>query len=695
MRTRVAGIAIAAGIAAGTLFFMRGPGAEDPPPYIAVDTAIAMDTAGAAVDALSADAADPTGVAWVCAQHPERVRMLFAGLDLERPGLAAVRERVDAGAWVDACAELLQYYREGDSGSWLRLEKPPYRPGRYERADKALADTIYVSYVYQKMPRREDGGVDWTFSGPIGAPNYHALFNGLIHVSHLIDGYRASGDAKYARRIDADVRDWILANPYPGPTADGIPWGGLRVATRVHCFSDVFYGLMAEPEVTDATRLLILTSLVEHADLLRYNNSDFGNRLIREMNGLARAGVSWPELHPSGEWIDFATGIMRRELDRQVYPDGVQYELSSHYHTIVARLYEEFLELLDHAGRDASDMRSVVEKMWDYVAYTMRPDGLGVVNNDSYENFNRPRVLEMAPIYGREDWVYIATHGKRGSIPDWEPSLFYPWAGQVVMRSDWGADALWAYFEFGPAGKAHYHWDRLHISVSAFGRDLLVDNGLYYYANDPWCDYFRGTTAHNVILVDGKGQKLWDKTTRTELDPSHWRPGRETEVARGSMDAFDGVRGRAVHHRAVTHVRGEYWLVVDRIETDRPRDLTAMWHFHPDCTVTLDGTDAMSVDPGKGNLRIVPVGTVDWMASRVRATKPPEEIQGWYSPKPNNKLPATVAVYTGRIEETTTFAWVLYPTRGLPQKPAARLLEDGRIAIRTGTGAHVLPTGLD
>ena len=666
---------------------------EPAPADTVLVTPAATDTISTAATTLP-DATDPSTTAWVCAQYPERVRMLFRSFDLERPGLEAVAGRVAEAQWVRACDALLHYYRTGSSGSWLRREKPAFRPGRYERADKALADSIYVSYVYTRMPRREAGGVDWTFSGPEDTREYRSQFTALIHVSHIYDGYLRSGDPKYARRIDADVRDWILANPYPGPGVDGIPWQGLWAAQRVKYFGEWFYGLMAEPAFTDATRILMLASLVEHADLLRYHHLDAGNRLVSEMDGLARVAVLWPELNPAGEWVHYTTGIMRRELAAQVYPDGTQFELTSHYHTITANQFQSFMELLAHAGHDAGDMRGVVEQLWDYVAYSMRPDGTGVMNNDGFENFNRPRLLELAPFYGRDDWVYIASNGARGTQPEWEPSVFYEWAGQAVMRSGWDANALWAYFEFGPSGQAHWHWDKLHLSVFAHGRPLLVDNGLYHYADTPWWRYFRETSAHNVIMVDGKGQKLWEKTTEAALDPSHWRPGADTEVARGTMDAFRGVQGRAVHHRAVTHVRGEYWLVVDRIETDRPRDLTTLWHFHPECTVEMDGDDAVSVDPGKGNLRIVPVGPVAWTQAHVRGSDPPD-VQGWYSPKPNNKLPATVALYEGRIESTTTFAWVLYPARGVPEKPAARFLPDGRVEVRTRAGVRTLATGLE
>jgi hypothetical protein len=51
---------------------------------------------------------------------------------------------------------------------------------------------------------------------------------------------------------------------------------------------------------------------------------------------------------------------------------------------------------------------------------------------------------------------------------------------------------------------------------------------------------------------------------------------------------------------------------VDRVTTDRPRKIEALWHFHPHCTVEADETSVASTDADMGNLRILPVGYSNW-----------------------------------------------------------------------------------
>jgi hypothetical protein len=307
------------------------------------------------------------------------------------------------------------------------------------------------------------------------------------------------------------------------------------------------------------------------------------------------------------------------------------------------------------------------------------------MNNDSDRVDNRARIIEAAERYRRDDWMYIITNGAKGKKPEGLPSKAWPWAGQIVMRSGFDRDAHWGFFDIGPAGIGHQHNDRLHLSVAAYGRDLLVDGGRYWYKSfrDPWRRYFVGSTSHNVIVIDGKIQgRGRTAVNRPFTDAFAFDP--KFDYARGTFaDGYHGLKGKATHERSVRYIRGVCWVVADRITTDRPRNLQALWHFHPDCTVEADGLHAASVDVGKGNLRIIPVASPEWKLELVRGQAKPG-IQGWYSPTYNVKQPSTAAVYSATIDTTRTFGWVLLPAKGrvpVPKVEAIKRSADG-IGIR-------------
>lgn len=619
--------------------------------------------------AVFAGAAGPVTVADVVAGHPDRVARLLSALDLASMGIEADL------APADACRAILAYYqtrgtREGaDAG----------REGAVSMADAALASTFTFYDVTGTVPHRPGGGLTWEHRGPVDDREWALALNRHTYLGALVSAWRSTGDAKYARGWNDLVKDWILANPYPAADNNMETWRGLEVHFRVLRWAEGFDALQEAPAFEDATRILLLSSILDHVHYLGNFHKSTSNWLAMEMNGLAAAAVAWPEFKESAVWLDYAIEKLTPELTRQVYPDGVQMELTSHYHWVTLRNFELFAETVRKGGRTLEGAwDETIERMYGYLADSMRPDGFGVLNNDSDRDDNRARVLAAAAAFGREDWRYIASNGAEGTAPAGPPSRVYPVAGQLIMRDGFGEKAQWAFFDAGPMGIGHWHYDKLHLSVAAYGRDVLVDSGRYTYVGGPWREYFRGTTSHNTVLINGAGQMEHAKTGG-DISSQFAR----TEAFDAGYGAFeDGYvdfEGAARHERAVYYQRGAFWLVLDRVTIQRPGTIAVHWHFHPDCTVAAEGLDTVSLDEGKGNVRIVPSGEPHWRRRLARGEETPA-ILGWYSRSYNIKEPATTAVYETEGVGEFVFAWLILPAEGVPG--------DGAVTVEKGpTGA--------
>jgi hypothetical protein len=679
----------------------------------------AIVTCAAIAGCASVPPAEETDVRWLCQHHAEIVTHLFDGLYLDRAGLKGVKAAVDRGDWPAACDELVAYYRACASGDWLR--RPP-RPGRRVAAgqrteaaagkesegavrktselsaggsdssiavdgesERILADRFTFNSEEATVPRTNTGGLDWTYNGPRGARQWGWSLNSHVSLKQLAQGYFKTGNVRYVRRLDELIRDWVLTSPYPARKSATPQWRGLEVAIRVKQWDEIFYGLQDVDEFSPVARILMLSSLLDHAHYLRnFPNDVHGNWRSGEIEALAVVAVSWPEFKQSPEWLRCAEEQMAEEMSAQVYPDGAQKELTAHYHFVSTRQFGDFTGLLRHAGEPVEPaIATSVENMWNYLAYTIRPSGHIPLNNDSDYLSVRRHVDHAAGRFGRDDWKFIATNGRSGTDPG-KTSVVFPWAGHVVMRSGWDAGAYWSFFDVGPWGVTHHHNDKLHLSVAAHGRDLLVDAGRYSYVPGRFRSYFVGSSAHNVILVDGHGQKGTRKEADAPMPGDSYAITNAYDYARGSFQAgFQDVTGEAVHTRAVMFVRGRFWVVVDRIDTDRPRDIDALWHFHPDCTVAVEQGTVASTDPGRGNLRITPVSGLPWRVNVARGMETPD-VQGWYSPVYNKKEAAPVAVFSTRIERSQTFAWVLTAASGaVPAVEASFVsIDDGVVRVR-------------
>ncbi|MBN1342378.1 MAG: alginate lyase family protein [Phycisphaerae bacterium] len=656
-------------------------------PRIVVCAAIVMLTG------LNSLGAEPTSIEGVCKACPERITKLFGSLNLDRPGLTTVKMAVAAKDWPAACSALLAYYRGGKFPAWLREGPVSAGTGKSDVAEAILRDEITCYRLTAKVPRLPNGRLNWSYNGPNDDREWGWGLNRHYHLRALHAAYRGTGNPAYLKCLDEHIRDWVISNPYPGKKSSTPQWRGLEAFMRILAWAQIFYGLQQEEGFTPAARILILSSLPDHADYARHFHASGGNWVTMEMYGLATAGVCWPEFEDAEAWIDYAVKRTVPELTKQVYPDGVQKELTASYHRVAMDSFQHLADLLRNAGRDVPTVfRAPLERMNNYVAYAMRPDGHGPLNNDSDLDSNRPRVLAAAKVYDRSDWVFIATNGKQGKRPEGGPSVVFPYAGQVVMRSDWDADAHWAFFDVGPLGIGHWHYDKLHLSVAAYGRDLLVDAGRYSYKGDEWRRYFVGSAGHNVILVDGRNQKPEVKEV-SEPMKGNFVVSPAYDFARGTFDkGFADVPGKVVHTRAVLYARGRYWVVVDRIDTDRPRTIQSLWHFHPDCTVVADGASLATTDPGKGNLRVIPVSNLAWQVEFIRGQTAPA-IQGWYSREYNVKTPNSAASYTARIDKPVTFAWVLVPAKGVVPEVRATMLgssDPSKVELRIQVG-HAAP----
>lgn len=635
--------------------------------------------------------AQETDSRWVCENHLDRVQYLFGELDLERPGLAGVRAAVEREDWPGACDSLVAYYRRCDAGSWLRRRAlpapdPSAAVATQAKAEKTVADVYEINSVEGRVPRTKEGRLDWNYRGPNDSKSWALGLHQHDKLAELARAYFKTNNISYVGSVDATIRDWVLSNPPPATTVRDANWSALVASGRVRQWDDIFYVLQDVDAFSPATRILMLSSIPDHARVLIDPNKpeQWGPGT---MVGLVVLSASWPEFASSSDWLDHAVAQLLQEVDKRFYPDLVHKQLTAHYHRRMAMYYEEAVGTLQKAGVSvAPGLAQALEGMWDYLAYTMRPDGYGPLNNDSDHARVDVHIERALGTFAREDWTYITTNGQSGTRPE-RLSVAYPWAGHVVMRSGWEADSHWSFFDAGPWGALHQHHDKLHLSLSAYGRDLLVDAGRYTYEADEYRAFFTGSRAHNVILVDDGGQRPDVKEVAGAqagdwcvLDPRF-------DYARGAFTAgFEGVEGDVAHQRAVMYVRNHFWIVVDRIVTDRPRDIEVLWRFHPSCGVEIEQADVVTNDVDKGNLRVAPVSDLSWAVRVVSGSDEPH-VMAWYSPKMNIKEPAPTAVYSARIESSRTFAWILTPASGRVSPVDASIIDAGESGLRVRIGS--------
>jgi hypothetical protein len=621
---------------------------------------------------------------------------LLQAVNLEYPGLEAVAKAVAAGDRQAALAKLADFFRHrkepGDFST-----KPRRPQGAVEAGEEVLKHRVnVVGYPYQ-FP----GAIDWYFN-PTTAPGSKVprdhewmwQFNRHREFEILARAYRATGDEKYAREFAGWLSSWIRDCPVPVGEAQNVPYSPWRtIETGIRASSSWPHALAAfraSPSLSDRLLLDWIKSWLEHGCYL-HQHPRHGNWLTMEMNGLYHVGTLLPFAKQAETWRTAAAERLCKELDVQVYPDGAQFELAPGYHNVALRNMLAIPLLAKTYGYPVPEgYLAGMEKMFAYNLYVMQPDRKTPNWNDSGNGDVRELLAKGAELFPRrKDFLWVATEGKQGSPPD-HTSHFFPWAGQVVMRSGWDREALFLGFEVGPFGAGHQHEDKLSAIIFA-GRPLLVEGGIYPYDASPWRRYVLGSQAHNVVLVDGAEQQRRGHTelnlSKAPLDAG-FQSNAKFDFARGVYE--DGFAGgiRARHVREVMFDKTDkLFLIRDQLASldGKEHRYEALWH--------LDAKQLLR-DPQKGiyetqtprqsNLRMV-AQTGEGLECRVVEGQEEPVVQGWLpremyaGPRGVRPIPCVIC---GRKGERAEFFTVFQPLMtGNEPRVAVAAWRDGTVEI--------------
>jgi hypothetical protein len=316
----------------------------------------------------------------------------------------------------------------------------------------------------------------------------------------------------------------------------------LEAAIRAITWSTVYPLFCDSPLFNESTQALFIKSLYQHIKFISENLQNRrtkvpNNHLFAEATALVVVGTLFPEFKKSAEWQAMGLAIIKEQLPKQIYPDGVSREQSTCYHRFVAELLS-LTVILGRKGRLPVNLEfeETLFRMIQYIEAVQAPDhtvpmwgdsdyarALGTNPNKNYWDF-RSLLSIGAVLFQKVEWKKAAEYldeetvwllGASG-ISDWDKldtiiadtqhttlTKFHD-AGQFILHQ--GQDA--AYFrcgDFGLGGQGyciHSHCDQLSVQLWLSGHPVLIDPGTYQYHSD-MRNVFRATAAHNTLEIDG------------------------------------------------------------------------------------------------------------------------------------------------------------------------------------------------
>lgn len=430
--------------------------------------------------------------------------------------------------------------------------------------------------------------------------------------------YWYTNDEMYARAGVSHMTAWMDQNP----PKMGVNWtSSLEISFRAISWLWALHFFKNSPALTAKVYLRALKFLYLHARHLETYLSTYASpntHLTGEALGLFYLGTVLGQFRRAVSWRTLGARIMTGELTRQVRADGVYFEQSSYYHRYTTDFYTHLSILARETGEPTEAcVADKLSALLDHLMHITRPDGTTpffgdddggrlVMLDERAPNDFRAALSTGAILFAREDYKYVASELAEETLWLLGPqaaeafdrlqvrapihtSRAFEDGGYYVMRDGWTKDSNYLLLSCGPHGAlncGHSHADALSVDVAVRGRSLLVDPGTYTYTGSKeWRDAFRCTAAHNTLTLDGESQSVpggpftWQHTA--EGRARAWMSHERFDYFEGTHDGYERLTPPATHERSLLFLKGDYWVMRDRVLTEGAHDYDLRFHFAP------------------------------------------------------------------------------------------------------------------
>lgn len=490
--------------------------------------------------------------------------------------------------------------------------------------------------------------------------------------------YRSSGDIRFAEAVAEQLDSWLTQNPY----GLGMNWrSGLELGIRLINWVWAIDLIWESKAIDDDLYMRLMDSVSRHIweiDRKYSRGSSVNNHLIGEAAGVFVATSYFNYIKNAPVWRDRSREILIREIINQTYPDGGTKEQAIGYHFFVMQFFtiaglvarvtrkdfpesfwsrlEKMFEFIDKLGEGGDnlpmfgdcddgyvlDIGSDPHNVKEWLAV-----GAALFKRDNFNtSYEHTEPLEWLPGLSRQDAGGPAPENKKCSNIALNQSGYY-----LLQHGDLNSpECISVVFDCGPLGMGslagHGHADALSFTLRAFGRDIFVDPGTYDYFSYPkWREYFRGTRAHNTVVVDENNQSemlglfLWGRKAQAQC--LSWEPSDTVSKVVGEHNGYSVLSDPVIHRRKLELDGCKRELTIqDNIIAGKEHNIAIFFHFAEHCVLNPSGKNRYHIDAGSGTIEIE-LDTLFQVESFEGSTNP---IYGWVSRGYHQKQPAPTLI---------------------------------------------------
>jgi hypothetical protein len=447
---------------------------------------------------------------------------------------------------------------------------------------------------------------------PFDNKEYLYHLNRMGHLKVMAEAYGITGEERYAEKVVRELDNWIDTVPVPAISETNLesfkvcsPWRALEVGSRGGDSWPVIVSCLAgSPNYTQPFATKIRESARIHMEILAeispllWPKANHNHYLIENI-GLLSFSLFFPELDP----VHIYRRQAERELDRclanQCTQEGGQIEGSPSYHNACLFWFALKGLLMKQSGDTVSPEYFVqLDKMFAHSIQSTRNCGGCFPLGDSHGEDKETLALPALALYLlKGDYHYLATALRFSSkealdeeicknifrfddieklsadyaealASDEKPDLpllsFQKTLGEAFIRAGWKKeDISLAVICKSPVQNMHSHIDPGSLDLTAFGKPLIVDPGIYTYREGLDRYRFKSTLWHSTITINHRdaweylGSWKYGEQKESRLETVYETP--KFSVARMRIGNYAPVRIL----RTIMLVEKRFVLVID------------------------------------------------------------------------------------------------------------------------------------
>jgi heparinase II/III-like protein len=532
------------------------------------------------------------------------------------------------------------------------------------------------------------------------------------HFVWLGQAYWLTGDEKYSNEFRAEVEDWIEQNT----PEFGVNWAcSMDIAIRAVNWLWGYGFFQTSPVLDDDFRIVLCKSLLCHGRHIMANlerTATFaGNHYLSDIVGLVYLGILLPEFKEAQVWREFGLKELEREMFKQVYPDGGNFEASTNYHRLVTELFLSSTLLARLNGHNFSQrFMEQLEKMLELIHQITKPDGTTpVIGDQDNGRLHRLKVWEDpglewkdfrallaigAVLFERSDWGKMCDDqweeaiwfygGKtltayQKSIADSQihvQSTEFKDTGLYLMR----AEDIYVAVDLGTIGQngygGHAHNDTLSFEVFSSGQTWIQDPGTYVYTSDYKArNFFRSTAFHNTLIFPNYEQNRFDALNLFRLKNEsisrllswHVEPGLDTYMA-GKLRR--NKYPEITHCRSFFLDRSERALVITDWVSSMSPTCQSVLHFSPGLNIELIEQPILGARLTNSN------GEDAWIFSVLPVATKMQLSAGWISESYGVRKPSDIVTFEWPVDKNHKVVILLAGNRDSIQKRVKEAIQN-------------------